>query len=138
MPVASRLFLMDWKCLITSDCSDASLCHLLDAFPPTRNLRHLPRPAPQNTQRKPGRGHLLREANGGREPAKAFVALLDNILTEDAFYDRLREGFNDIFLTLGVDGNPDQTVLSYEHFDKTRGWYQKFDPQAHPRQKKTS
>lgn len=58
---------------------------------------------------------------------KAFVALLDNILTEDAFYDRLREGFNDIFLTLGVDGNPDQTVLSYEHFDKTRGWYQKFD-----------
>lgn len=48
-------------------------------------------------------------------------------MEEDAFYDRLREGFNDIFLTLGVDGNPDQTVLSYEHFEKTRGWYQKFD-----------
>ena len=29
-----------------------------------------------------------------------------------AFYERLREGFNDIFLTLGVDGNPDQSVLT--------------------------
>ena len=26
-------------------------------------------------------------------------------MKEDAFYDRLREGFNDIFLTLGIDGN---------------------------------
>ena len=41
-------------------------------------------------------------------------------MTEDAFYGRLREGFNDIFLTLGVDGNADQTCLSYEHFEKTR------------------
>ena len=48
-------------------------------------------------------------------------------MKEDAFYDRLREGFNDIFLTLGVDGNADQTVLSYEHFEKTRHWYQKHD-----------
>jgi hypothetical protein len=48
-------------------------------------------------------------------------------MKEDAFYDRLREGFNDIFLTLGVDGNADQAVLSYEHFEKTRQWYQKFD-----------
>ena len=48
-------------------------------------------------------------------------------MKEDAFYDRLREGFNDIFLTLGIDGNADQTVLSYEHFEKTRLWYQKHD-----------
>ena len=33
----------------------------------------------------------------------------------------------DIFPTLGVDGNPDQSVLSYEHFTKTRHWYQKHD-----------
>ncbi len=58
---------------------------------------------------------------------KAVPAILDQVMQEDAFYDRLREGFNDIFLTQGVDGNPDQTVLSYEHFEKTRGWYQKFD-----------
>jgi hypothetical protein len=58
---------------------------------------------------------------------KALPAVLDAVLTEEAFYERLREGFNDIFLTLGVDGNPDQTVLSYEHFEKTRHWYQKYD-----------
>jgi hypothetical protein len=58
---------------------------------------------------------------------KALPAILDAVMKEDAFYVRLREGFNDIFLTLGVDGNPDQNVLSYEHFEKTRGWYSKFD-----------
>lgn len=63
-------------------------------------------------------------AKGGRD---SLPALLDALLKEDAFYDRLREGFNDIFLTLGVDGNADQTCLSYEHFEKTRHWYQKHD-----------
>lgn len=58
---------------------------------------------------------------------KALPPIMDAIMTEDAFYGRLREGFNDIFLTLGVDGNADQTVLSYEHFEKTRHWYQKHD-----------
>jgi hypothetical protein len=62
-----------------------------------------------------------------KDGLKALPAILDAVMKEDAFYDRLREGFNDIFLTLGVDGNADQTVLSYEHFEKTRHWYQKFD-----------
>ncbi len=62
--------------------------------------------------------------NGGR---KAIADVLDGMLKEDAFYDRLREGFNDIFLTLGVDGNADATVLSYDHFSTTRLWYQKHD-----------
>jgi len=53
--------------------------------------------------------------------------LLDELMKEDAFYDRLREGFNDIFLTLGLDGNPEASVLSYEHFTKTRLWTQKHD-----------
>jgi hypothetical protein len=53
--------------------------------------------------------------------------LLDALMKEEAFYDRLREGFNDIFLTLGVDGNPEATVLSYEHFTKTRLWFQNYD-----------
>ena len=57
----------------------------------------------------------------------AIHAILDNVMREDAFFERLNEGFNDIFLTLGVDGNPDATVLSYEHFEKTRLWYQKYD-----------
>ncbi|TXT21153.1 MAG: hypothetical protein FD138_4095, partial [Planctomycetota bacterium] len=58
---------------------------------------------------------------------KALPAILDDVLKEDAFYERLREGFNDIFLTLGIDGNADATVLAYEHFEKTRLWYQKHD-----------
>ncbi len=62
-----------------------------------------------------------------KDGLKAMPALLDEVLKEDAFYSRLREGFNDIFLTLGVDGNADQTCLSYEHFEKTRHWYQKHD-----------
>jgi hypothetical protein len=62
-----------------------------------------------------------------KDGLKALPAILDAIMKEDAFYDRLREGFNDIFLTLGVDGNPDQTVLSYDHFSATRHWYQKHD-----------
>jgi hypothetical protein len=57
----------------------------------------------------------------------ALPAILDGVMQEEAFYDRLREGFNDIFLTLGIDGNADATVLSYEHFEKTRLWYQKHD-----------
>ena len=58
---------------------------------------------------------------------KAMPAILDAIMKEAEFYDRLREGFNDIFLTLGIDGNADATVLSYEHFSTTRLWYQKHD-----------
>lgn len=58
---------------------------------------------------------------------KAMPAILDAVMKEDAFYNRLREGFNDIFLTIGIDGNADATVLSYEHFEKSRLWYQKFD-----------
>lgn len=76
------------------------------------------------TQLSTAAGRKIKEANLNHE---AFESILDNVLREDAFYERLQEGFNDIFLTLGVDGNPDQTVLSYEHFDKTRGWYQKHD-----------
>lgn len=74
--------------------------------------------------RLPTDAELAAVAKDGR---KAFPELLDAIMKEDAFYLRLREGFNDVFLTLGVDGNPDQTVLSYEHFEKTRHWYQKHD-----------
>ena len=56
----------------------------------------------------------------------ALPALLDALMNEEAFYDRLREGFNDIFLTLGYPDNA-ETLLSYDHFEKTRGWCEKFD-----------
>ena len=57
---------------------------------------------------------------------RALPPLVDEVLKEEAFYDRLREGFNDIFLTIGYDGVP-ENALSYEHFSTTRGWYQKYD-----------
>ena len=56
----------------------------------------------------------------------ALPELLDAILQEQAFYDRLREGFNDIFLTVGYDGLPER-ALSYDHFDATRYWYNDYD-----------
>lgn len=62
-----------------------------------------------------------------RDDLKALPELLDAILKEDAFYERLREGFNDIFLTLGLTGGAETEVLSYDHFSTTRLWYQKFD-----------
>src|SRR5205823_10105000 len=57
----------------------------------------------------------------------ALPPLLDELMKEEVFYDRLREGFNDIFLTVGLDGNPEATVLSYEHFTRTRLWTAKHD-----------
>lgn len=52
--------------------------------------------------------------------------VLDPLMKEDAFFERLKEGFNDVFLTLGYDGVADD-ALSYDHFEKTRHWYQKHD-----------
>lgn len=57
---------------------------------------------------------------------RAMPGLLDHIMNEEAFYDRLREGFEDIFLTNGYDDSP-ETALSYEHFEKTREWTEKYD-----------
>jgi hypothetical protein len=56
----------------------------------------------------------------------ALGKILDKLMTEEAFYDRLAEGFNDIFLTPGI-ADVAENVLSYEHFDKTRHWYQSWD-----------
>src|SRR5207237_1405583 len=65
-----------------------------------------------------------------KQGSKAFPTLLDAIMKEDAFYDRLREGFNDVFLTTGLGGSVEADVLSYDHFNKTRLWYQKHDLSA--------
>jgi len=65
----------------------------------------------------------------------ALEPLLAKLLREDAFYERLLEGFNDIFLTLGYNGNGED-VLSYDHFNKTRHWYQKHDLDHIPEQER--
>ncbi len=55
----------------------------------------------------------------------AINTILDAALMEDAFYTRLKEAFNDIFLTVGVEDNA-ETILSYDHFEHTRNWTQNF------------
>lgn len=57
---------------------------------------------------------------------KALPDLLNAVMKEDAFYARLREGFNDIFLTVGYDDGA-ESALSYDHFSETRHWTQKHD-----------
>lgn len=56
----------------------------------------------------------------------AVDSIVGQVMEEDAFHERLKEGFNDIFLTVGIEDNA-ETVLSYHHFEKTRLWYQKWD-----------
>lgn len=56
----------------------------------------------------------------------AVESIADQLMLEDAFYERLKEGFNDIFLTVGIEDNA-ETLLSYEHFEHTRLWYQEHD-----------
>jgi hypothetical protein len=62
----------------------------------------------------------------GEQGLKAIPAILDVVMNEEAFYTRLREAFNDIFLTDGYD-DAAETALSYEHFGTTREWPEKFD-----------
>lgn len=73
--------------------------------------------------RLPSQAELSAVASDG---VKALHSILDGVMREDAFYDRLREGFNDIFLTVGYD-NGAESALSYEHFSKTRHWTQNHD-----------
>ena len=61
-----------------------------------------------------------------RDGLKAIREILDDVMQQDAFYERLQEAFNDILLTRGYDGSG-ELALSYEHF-KNRLWYQQRDP----------
>lgn len=61
-----------------------------------------------------------------RTGLKGLDALLDSLMTENAFLERIKEGFNDVFLTNGYAGNG-ELILSYNHFEKSRLWYQKHD-----------
>jgi hypothetical protein len=67
------------------------------------------------------------EAGMARQGEVAFREKLMGLMSEEAFYERLREGFNDIFLITAVDDNPEVAALSYEHFEKSRLWYQQKD-----------
>lgn len=65
-------------------------------------------------------------ATVSKEGLSAVPKILDEVLKEEAFYTRLRESFNDIFLTVGYDDGA-ESALSYDHFSTTRHWTQKHD-----------
>lgn len=69
-----------------------------------------------------------------KDGSKAMPGLLDGVMKEEAFFDRVREAFNDIFLTVGYDDVP-ETALSYDHFSTTRGWAEKYDLSKIPDEK---
>jgi hypothetical protein len=61
-----------------------------------------------------------------KDGLKAMDPILDAVMDEEAFYDRLAEGFNDLLLTRGYDDGA-ESALAYEYFEKTRIWTQKYD-----------
>jgi hypothetical protein len=100
--------------------SAAALFEDLTMLPPDRRLRRI-------TLSLAGRLPTTAELDEVRQNGDTAVeAILERVFQEDAFYERLKEGFNDIFLTIGIEDNA-ETLLSYHHFEKTRLWYQHWD-----------
>ena len=56
----------------------------------------------------------------------ALDGLLDAVMKEAAFYERLAGAFNDILLVRGYGEGP-LSALPYNQFEKTRLWNQKHD-----------
>ena len=105
---------------MSKESAAAALFDDLTMLPPDRRLRRI-------TLSLAGRLPTTAELDEARQNGDAaVVAILERVFQEDAFYERLKEGFNDIFLTIGIEDNA-ETLLSYHHFEKTRLWYQHWD-----------
>ncbi len=106
-----------------ADQSDRNLPPFFDGvtmLPPARLLRRV-------TLSLAGRLPTDAELNAVNSRGNSAMSeILDAIMREDAFHARLKEGFNDIFLTLGTEDNA-ETLLSYDHFEKTRLWTEHHD-----------
>ena len=103
--------------------SDYNAPPFFDGIPMITPLRLLRRVTLSLAGRLPCGDELAAVEQGG---LAAIDPILDSLMREDAFYARLKEGFNDIFLTVGIEDNA-ETLLSYDHFEKTRLWYQTHD-----------
>jgi hypothetical protein len=105
---------------ISKESAAAAFFEGLTMLPPNQRLRRI-------TLSLAGRLPTTAELDEVRQNGDAAVAaILERVFQEDAFYERLKEGFNDIFLTIGIEDNA-ETLLSYHHFEKTRLWYQHWD-----------
>ena len=76
--------------------------------------------------RLPIEGELAKVQSEG---VSAIGPVLDGVMKEEAFYDRLAEAFNDILLVRGY-GDGAESALSYDHFSNTRHWTEKYDLSA--------
>ena len=115
----------------THEMSDAATSELRDDRPPLFDgvemmspRRLLRRLTLSLAGRLPSEAEQSAVARGGLQ---AIDAVLDSVMQEEAFYDRLRESFNDILLTSGYDDGA-ESALSYTHFHKSRLWYKQRDP----------
>ena len=105
---------------ISKESAAAALFEGLSTLPPNQRLRRI---TLSRGGRRPTTAELAEVRQNGDE---AVAAILERVFQEDALYERLKEGFNDIFLTIGIEDNA-ETLLSYHHFEKTRLWYQHWD-----------
>ncbi|MBT4864349.1 MAG: hypothetical protein HON53_04400 [Planctomycetaceae bacterium] len=92
----------------------------VEMMPPQRLLRRITLSLAARLPTKDERAAVERDG------LEAVNSILDSVMKDDAFYDRLQEAFNDILLVRGYDGGG-EGALSYEHF-KTRLWYQDRSP----------
>ncbi len=110
----------DPECIDTDSEPEQPLFADVTMLSPTRLLRRI---TLSLCGRLPSAEESARVAKDG---STAIAPILDQLMTEDAFFQRLQEGFNDIFLTIGIEDNA-ETILSYDHFEHSRLWYQKYD-----------
>ncbi len=108
---------------LTSDVAPDNSAKLFDGVRMISDTQLLRRVTLSLAGRLPTVNERARVVRGG---AAAFDEVLNGVMTEPAFYDRLKEGFNDILLTVGIEDNA-ETILSYDHFEKSRLWYQRHD-----------
>jgi len=102
---------------------DASAENFFDGvtmLPPTRLLRRVTLSLAARLPTDQERATVKADGLAALDP------ILDRIMSEEAYYDRLHEAFNDIFLLRGT-GDVPESVLSYDHFNKTRFWPKDYD-----------
>ena len=94
--------------------SAAALFEDLTMLPPDRRLRRI-------TLSLAGRLPTTAELDEVRQNGDAAVAtILERAFQEDAFHERLKEGFNDLFLTIGIE---DKALVSALGLQQPAGTY---------------
>ena len=84
---------------MSKESAAAAFFNDLTMLTPDRRLRRI-------TLSLSGRLPTTTELDEVRQNGDAAVAaILERVFQEDAFYERLKEGFNDIFLTIGIETN---------------------------------